>query len=67
MDCEYCGYIAKFILIIEDGRDLFETDEIRNMNYKNLISPSKSGINLVISTNPSLTTQGLNDLMLLNF
>lgn len=29
MDCEYPGYIAKFILIIEsDDRDLFKIDEI---------------------------------------
>lgn len=68
MDCEYCGYIAKFILIVEDGsRNLFQTDEIKNMNYVKLIQPSKYSLNLLTSTNPSLTTQGLNDLMLLNF
>lgn len=37
------------------------------MNYANLIPPSKSDLSFLTSTDPSLTTQGLNELMLLSF
>lgn len=37
------------------------------MNYINVISPSKSNLSFLISTDPSLTAQGLNKLILLSF
>lgn len=55
MDCEYHGPTAKLILITEDSdKDLFKTNEIKHMNYINSISPSKSNLSFLTSTDLSL-------------
>lgn len=55
MDCEYHGPTAEFILITEDSdKDLFKTNEIKYMNYIKSISPSKSNLSFLTSTDLSL-------------